>query len=53
LIFYDLLFGNHEDVKLAHKASSQLPAEGEERFIENILIFKSFFLAWDNPPKNL
>lgn len=53
LIVFDLHFGNPDDVKLALKALSKQPAEGEERPAETILILISSLLAWDKTPKNL
>ena len=53
LIVYDLHFGNPEDVKLALRALSRPPSEGEERPSETILILISSLLAWDKTQRNI
>jgi len=53
LIVYDLHFGNPENVKEAIEALKKIPAEGEERPSETVLILISSLLAWDKTPKKL
>jgi hypothetical protein len=50
---YDLHFGNPENVKEAIEALKKIPAEGEERSSETVLILISSLLAWDKTPKKL